>query len=102
MGKSRRTLKIGSDNIDPFLLYGTTLPACQGADCLDWYREEGLSEHEIKIARQLGMGRTSVRRILQLRLYGCFACTRLLGLYGVMVKICYNSIHETWALGSSP
>ena len=33
-----------SDNIGPFLLHGTALHACQGADCLAWYREEGLSE----------------------------------------------------------
>jgi hypothetical protein len=43
MGKSGRALKIGSDNIDLFSLYGTALRACQGADFFDWYREEGLS-----------------------------------------------------------
>ena len=38
-----------SDNIGPFLLHGTALHACQGADCLAWYREEGLSERESKM-----------------------------------------------------
>jgi hypothetical protein len=37
-------VKNGSDNIEFFSLYGTAILGCQGADGLDWFREEGLSE----------------------------------------------------------
>jgi hypothetical protein len=37
-------MKSGSDNIGLFLLYGTALHGCQGADLFGWYREAGLSE----------------------------------------------------------
>jgi hypothetical protein len=45
--KSRQVVKSDSDNIAFFVLYGTAIHACQGADCLAWYREEGLSEQII-------------------------------------------------------
>jgi hypothetical protein len=46
-GKSRRSVKTGSDNIFMIVLYGTVFHACQGADGSLWYREAGLSEQII-------------------------------------------------------
>src|SRR5207245_11605568 len=43
-GKSRTSVKTGSDNIAHFLLYGTSLIRVYGQNRREWYREEDLSE----------------------------------------------------------